>query len=430
LGGCNSHDTNIPNTFRPMITPSKSSMLLPNLAPFGLALIHMFRMQAFFLIAGFFAHLVYSRRGGRAFLGQRLLRIGVPLVVGWLILFPMCRRCYVWGAFESDAAMSGLTMSQAFWESFTDWSLFKSRFSLAHLWFLNLLLLLYGATSASILLGNTLRFPATWRAGLRAGFTRLIESRWNVVLLALATAVFLYRLGWSGVDTPRTLLPPFGSFMIYWLFFLVGWCLHANVDLLKQFDKYWKLHLAGGLALSIPIFLFISSHAQRGKLTYHKVYPALVGPEIQDWPGLREDLLDHEADHTDHPGANVWRALPMSVREFIRETPQLGYKLVRSLRPIYSSAPELAQRSIQRSLDCDKHMLMRERATSTKSCNPTCQEMMPMVMENLPRTWDGMRALSEWWCIACANVFASCWNRRLHKRLMHVVRLMKKSLTC
>src|SRR5438034_6600572 len=49
--------------------------------------IHVFRMTTFFLIAGFFAHLSFHRRGARDFIKDRLQRIALPLAVGWPILF-------------------------------------------------------------------------------------------------------------------------------------------------------------------------------------------------------------------------------------------------------------------------------------------------------------------------------------------------------
>ena len=41
--------------------------------------IHVFRMTTFFLIAGFFAHMSFHRRGAWDFIKDRLQRIAVPL---------------------------------------------------------------------------------------------------------------------------------------------------------------------------------------------------------------------------------------------------------------------------------------------------------------------------------------------------------------
>ena len=49
--------------------------------------IHVFRMTTFFLIAGFFAHMSFHRRGALGFVTDRLRRIALPLLAGWPIVF-------------------------------------------------------------------------------------------------------------------------------------------------------------------------------------------------------------------------------------------------------------------------------------------------------------------------------------------------------
>ncbi len=58
---------------------------------------HSFRMLLFFLIAGFFARQLHQRLGTRAFWVNRLKRIAVPMVVGWLLLFPLIGWVWVLG---------------------------------------------------------------------------------------------------------------------------------------------------------------------------------------------------------------------------------------------------------------------------------------------------------------------------------------------
>jgi glucan biosynthesis protein C len=60
--------------------------------------IHVFRMTTFFLIAGFFAHMSFHRRGLRDFIKDRLQRIAVPLLVGWPILFAAMVLVVLWAA--------------------------------------------------------------------------------------------------------------------------------------------------------------------------------------------------------------------------------------------------------------------------------------------------------------------------------------------
>ena len=65
---------------------------------------HVFRMTTFFLIAGFFAHMSFHRRGVTAFIGDRLKRIALPLAVGWPIVFGAHLAVAAWAANEGLGA--------------------------------------------------------------------------------------------------------------------------------------------------------------------------------------------------------------------------------------------------------------------------------------------------------------------------------------
>src|SRR5262249_43223900 len=56
---------------------------------FTLAVIHIFRMPVFYAMAGFFAALLYDRRGFRAAADNRVRRILIPFIVGWCVIFPI-----------------------------------------------------------------------------------------------------------------------------------------------------------------------------------------------------------------------------------------------------------------------------------------------------------------------------------------------------
>ena len=49
--------------------------------PFFMTISHSFRMGLFFLVAGYFSHMTYHRRGAGAFGKSRLLRLGIPFVI-------------------------------------------------------------------------------------------------------------------------------------------------------------------------------------------------------------------------------------------------------------------------------------------------------------------------------------------------------------
>src|SRR5436190_20422156 len=59
---------------------------------------HSFRMETFFLLAGFFSHLTFHRKGAGEFVRSRVLRIAVPFVVGWFILHPLVVSGWIMGS--------------------------------------------------------------------------------------------------------------------------------------------------------------------------------------------------------------------------------------------------------------------------------------------------------------------------------------------
>jgi len=99
--------------------------------------IHVFRMTTFFLMAGFFARMSFHRRGVSGFVRDRLQRIGLPLVIGWPIVFTPMALVVIWAAgFPNGGPVPGVPR----------WPPVLPNFPLIHLWFLYVLLELYAAT--------------------------------------------------------------------------------------------------------------------------------------------------------------------------------------------------------------------------------------------------------------------------------------------
>ena len=64
---------------------------------FLLDVIHGFRMPLFFLVSGFFTAMMWKKRGTGGLVKQRLLRIGVPLLIGTIIVAPLMMGLAAWG---------------------------------------------------------------------------------------------------------------------------------------------------------------------------------------------------------------------------------------------------------------------------------------------------------------------------------------------
>src|SRR4030095_8833269 len=68
--------------------PFKQPQLTTTL-DYSTILIHVFRLPAFYVMAGFFADLVLQRSGFTRARANRFWRMAVPLVVVWIVMYPM-----------------------------------------------------------------------------------------------------------------------------------------------------------------------------------------------------------------------------------------------------------------------------------------------------------------------------------------------------
>jgi glucan biosynthesis protein C len=62
---------------------------LTSVFDYSIVWIHVFRMPVFYVMAGFFAALLFERYGLRRASANRFWRIVVPFVVGWIIIYPI-----------------------------------------------------------------------------------------------------------------------------------------------------------------------------------------------------------------------------------------------------------------------------------------------------------------------------------------------------
>jgi len=209
--------------------------------------LHIFRMTTFFLIAGFFAHLTFHRRGARAFIADRARRIAVPLLVGWPILFVAIVAVTIWAAVSMA---HGRPLPPA-----PKYPGFPA-FPLTHLWFLYVLLWLYAATlcvraiivrldPAGRLGGavdRAVRFAATHPTGLAALAA-------PTMLAFLATPSWL---PWFGVPTPdSSLVPNLAACVAYASAFGFGWLAHRQIEILAAWRRLWPAYLALALGFTI-----------------------------------------------------------------------------------------------------------------------------------------------------------------------------------
>ncbi len=212
---------------------------------------HSFRMELFFLIAGFFSHMSFHQRGAPHFVRSRMLRIAVPFVVGWFFLRPLLVSAWIMGGESMRGEPNILSGLQAGFASLAQ--LPTDLFVGTHLWFLYYLLLI----SAAVIL---LRFilglyqPVQQLPQLTDSVMRWIgNSNLAVFALAIPTAICLWFMNHWSVDTPdKTLVPNIPVLLVYGGFFLFGWLLHRQSALIEHFSRltWTKVILCLGVTIA------------------------------------------------------------------------------------------------------------------------------------------------------------------------------------
>ncbi len=202
-----------------------------------MAVSHSFRMELFFLLAGFFSHLTFHHKGAGEFVRARLLRIVVPFVVGWFLLRPLVISGWIMGSasLRGDvdvwAGLVGGVQTLA--------PLPAGIFAGSHLWFLYYIALI---TTLVLVARGLLSATGSWKDTLvlRADsfVAWLANSPVALVVLAVPTAATLWFMSFWGMDTPdKSLWPHFPALTIYGGFFVLGWMLSRQRELISQFAR-------------------------------------------------------------------------------------------------------------------------------------------------------------------------------------------------
>ena len=243
-----------------------------------LGAIHGFRMQLFFFLAGFFAHLLWQRLGARGFLIQRGKRIGLPLLLGMLLITPVLIGLWVWAD-----PRTGTHFTRRF--LYTLSTLSPLTVQTGHLWFLEMLLILYGAVALIAWLGQLVG-AASLLARLDRAFEWLMRQRLKPFLLLPPTVLCLWDGPFFGeVDQMGTRLLPAARAVAYFgLFFCVGWWMHRRAQLLETLRLWNKTYFAIALIAFLLLGACFSIHASPGNAAYVRVkLLALTAAGLYAW---------------------------------------------------------------------------------------------------------------------------------------------------
>jgi peptidoglycan/LPS O-acetylase OafA/YrhL len=217
---------------------------------------HIFRMTTFFLIAGFFAHMTFHKRGAKAFVIDRAKRIALPLVISWPLLITGIALGAGYAVYVATGVFPTKPPPSPPAPPFS--------FPLTHLWFLYLLLWLYAGTL--LVRGLTAKLDAGGR--LRGAVDRvvagLVGSPLAPVVLAIPTATAFTLtpgwLAWFGTPTPdMNLIPNAPAAIEFGLAFGFGWLLQRQTGLLAKLRERWILNLAAAVALTTACLVMLGT---------------------------------------------------------------------------------------------------------------------------------------------------------------------------
>lgn len=216
--------------------------------------LHCFRLEVFFLLAGFFGSLVVRKRGVKSYLRDRAMRI---LLVFAVVLYPMkflLSALWIAGGRLTGWLVLPPEIAGRPWYELAIGSFFQEKWpaiSLTHLWFLYVLsgiVAVFLAARAVAARAEGLRSPAAAGSGL---LHRTVSSPLWPVLFALALTPVIAAMEGMDIDTPdRSFAWKWPVMSLYLILFSLGWWIEGNRDLLDTFRRRRYGFLALGLAAS------------------------------------------------------------------------------------------------------------------------------------------------------------------------------------
>lgn len=238
--------------------------------PFGF-LIHTFHMPLFFALSGYLAAGAVARRGAAAGVRERLMRLGIPLLVAVVTVIPLVNLVVNYYATRNPGPTP-----EGFSLSAEDIFHFKPLI----LWFLLYLLILSLAAIAIWALLRGTR-PGAW---VHRAFRIVVGGPLAIPLLAIAAAaVLMGSPDWEATRTVGGTFVPDAALIVYYaIFFAFGWLLSGNKDLLPKVERLPLLHLVLGVAAAAVAYGYYDDRFRDNDPFLHDV-TLLLGAGFACW---------------------------------------------------------------------------------------------------------------------------------------------------
>jgi glucans biosynthesis protein C len=190
-----------------------------------MAVIHIFRMPVFYVMAGFFTALLLQRYGSWRAVKNRFWRIVVPFVVGWIIVFPLVVLLVGSDRNGFNQALDAILSGR-----------FLARAHPMHLWFLEYLIVLYLLAAIAVVIVRVL-LPGNARVLLLRFFRSALQSQWAPLVFAAPSFLAMLQMKVPRLEDPPSFMPVPRIVIAYAIPFAFGWLLFFSTDLLGTLSR-------------------------------------------------------------------------------------------------------------------------------------------------------------------------------------------------
>ena len=233
----------------PLKDPNNTGLLLDWISSF----VHAFRMPIFFVVAGFFASLLFHERSSAKMIKNRVNRILLPFIVFVVILWPLVMISFTYSNVVFAEGSNPLSTALA---TFSEPSDFIPERTM-HLWFLYYLVMF---SFTSFLVGLAFN-KLPWFTSKSSQLISFIIQRplLKIVVFSLITFLLLLTMNRTWVATSLSFTPDLNTFIFYAFFYFFGWVLFKSKSLLSSFMTYDWIFIILGLILFTTYFLMDTS---------------------------------------------------------------------------------------------------------------------------------------------------------------------------
>ena len=222
------------------------------LAPLFYLPVHVYRLPIFFVLAGFFAALLTTRRSFSGMLINRLRRLALPMLVAIPLFLPAMYSAARFAYFNRGSSLLPLGGRESVWHLIQN--------DLHYLWFLWHLLLLCLITAV---VGSMIQIagPRVQQSVRKLGELVACSPAGVALLLVATTALNMTMHPWPGfTDTDTTYVPAANVFLSYGVYFAYGIALYSNCKMLDRIAGQSVRCLAfGSVSLAAYVLILIAN---------------------------------------------------------------------------------------------------------------------------------------------------------------------------